>query len=241
MTTTPNEPRSCAIEHTLEFLERALPAGTGTVLEVGAGDGLLAAALAARGFDVLALDEDPEAVNGARTRGVTAHQARFPDFTGGPYDVVLFTRSLHHIGPLDPALDASWKLLGGKGTLVVEDFAWERQTPVGAAWVARVLEPFEPEDGEAAADPVARWREHYEHHGVHTGETLIAAVTRRFTVTSMETAPCLYRYVCSRAPRNAEGVAAARRVYEAERRAIHDGVIPAIGLRLVAVPRDVAT
>lgn len=54
------------------FFVQHLPPPPATVLEVGAGDGRLAARLVARGFSVKAIDVDDEAVAAAVARRVEA-------------------------------------------------------------------------------------------------------------------------------------------------------------------------
>src|SRR4029079_12813904 len=88
---------------TLAFLERVLPPSPLRILEVGAGDGAVSLALASQGYDVTALDESLDAP--ARGDAVRWIERDFLHFDGdGACDVVLFTRSLHHMAPLDDAL-----------------------------------------------------------------------------------------------------------------------------------------
>jgi SAM-dependent methyltransferase len=62
----------------------------GRVLDVGAGTGLHALELQARGLEVCAIDVVPEAVEIMRRRGVRdARQADVFGFAGGPFDTVL--------------------------------------------------------------------------------------------------------------------------------------------------------
>jgi SAM-dependent methyltransferase len=102
-----SSPLDVVVGQTLAYLRRALPPPPGRVLEVGPGraGSSLAARLQALGYAVTAVDPDPLAVELARQAGVAAVQADFEDLTEAGWDVVLFTRSLHHL----PDLDASFR------------------------------------------------------------------------------------------------------------------------------------
>ena len=71
-----------------------------SVLEVGAGEGHLTARLRAAGWNVTAIDRSAEAVAAARIEGIDITCAEFLEYQGGPFDIVLFSRVLHHIGLL---------------------------------------------------------------------------------------------------------------------------------------------
>ncbi len=90
-------PAEVATRETLHFVRAHLSGGAQHLLEVGCGNGALAAALQADGHTLVALDADAEAVAEARRRGVDARHAAWPDFENAPFDAVLFTRSLHHL------------------------------------------------------------------------------------------------------------------------------------------------
>jgi SAM-dependent methyltransferase len=91
-----------------EFVLSQLPPPA-RVLELGCGAGRLAHALAAAGYDVLAID--PVAPEGALFRRVTLEELEDP----GPFDAVVAQRSLHHLHDLGAALDRVHALLRPKG------------------------------------------------------------------------------------------------------------------------------
>ena len=66
-----------ATGETLAFVRLSLLSTARRILEVGCGDGRLAAALHVNGLDVTAIDSDPDSIERARTRNVNAHIARF--------------------------------------------------------------------------------------------------------------------------------------------------------------------
>src|SRR5438552_891899 len=120
-----------AVPHTVAHLKPLLPAPPARVLEVGCGRGALAAALADLGYQVTGVDRDAEMAAAAEKRGVSVIQADVRDVRG-EYDVVLFTRSLHHAESLDDLLACAAGLLAPDGQIVIEEFAWERVDQAGA-------------------------------------------------------------------------------------------------------------
>src|SRR5438270_6091512 len=80
---------------TLSFVLDTLPPPPIRVLEVGAGDGELAQALAGRGYDVVAIDPASEA---PAVRRVSLHELSEPS---GSFDAAVAVLSLHHVEPLD--------------------------------------------------------------------------------------------------------------------------------------------
>src|SRR5437762_12710581 len=66
------EPADVPVIETELFLRETLPPAPARVLEVGAGDGRLAARLALGGWDVTSVDCSEQAVAAARARGVDA-------------------------------------------------------------------------------------------------------------------------------------------------------------------------
>ena len=96
------------------------------MLEVGCGhEGGVAPALSAAGYDVLAID--PKAPDGPLYRRVTLEELDDP----GPFDAVVAGRVLHHVHPLDAALD---KLAGLAPLLVLDEFAWNHMDEPTIDW-----------------------------------------------------------------------------------------------------------
>jgi SAM-dependent methyltransferase len=236
---------------TLRFLERALPPAPARVLEVGCGEGRIAAALAARGYSVTALDESlsPEPV--AAAAPVAWIEGDFLFFEGQrdgePYDAVLFTRSLHHLSPLGRALDRAASLLRPGGRLVAEEFAVDRVTLPTARWwydlemvlaAASVVRPPDPALA-AVRNPLGRWRqEHATDPPLATGHAMLAGVRERFETGPAEEAAYLYRLAAGRTtapPDVAERIVAS--IHEIEGRQIRERDIAAAGLRIVGTLR----
>ena len=236
-----------ALRDTLGFLESALPSPGLRLLEVGCGRGELAAALRDLGHQLTALEPDPDAAAEARDRGVPVEEAGLLDHHGGPYDAVLFTRSLHHIHDLDAAVEHALGLLAPAGRLVLEEFAREQADRLTAGFFfdgLGLLEsagvPAHADDLDPAADPLERWTTALapsDDHPMHTGAALEAAVTARADVTYATRVPYVWRHVVDKLGPHEHADRIGRFLREVERRRIADGSVQPLGLRLVATRR----
>jgi SAM-dependent methyltransferase len=110
------------------FVLAELPPQPARVLEIGCGAGELAIAVAAAGYDVLAID--PDAPMGPIFRQTTLEELDEP----GAFDAVVASRSLHHIHDLDAAVERTQSLVRPGGRLILAEFAWERMDPDTADW-----------------------------------------------------------------------------------------------------------
>ena len=228
------------VEETLRYLARALPPPPLEVLEVGAGDGAVALALAARGYSVAALDESLDVPPGKRRDSVRWIEADFLAFDGERgFDAVLFTRSLHHMTPLDRALDRARDALRPGGLLVAEEFAYDRVNLPTARWfydleavliAAEMLSPVD--ESGAEGNPLGRWRREHAHEPpLATAHALLAAARERFDLSPVEEAPYLYRYFCDRMETSGRGRRTAERILALETRLIRERDVAAAGIR----------
>jgi SAM-dependent methyltransferase len=96
------------------------------MLEVGCGEGELARALAAEGYEVIAID--PDAPDGPIFRRTTIEA--FDD--DGQFDAVVASLSLHHVDDLNGVLDKLVRLL--RGPLILNEHAWDRLEPMTPEW-----------------------------------------------------------------------------------------------------------
>jgi SAM-dependent methyltransferase len=110
----------------IDFVLSQLPRPPARVLEVGCGEGDLAWALDAAGYDVVAVD--PEAPEGRIFRRTTIEAFDEP----GPFDAVVAILSLHHVENLGAVLDKLARLT--EGPLILNEFAWDRREPMTPEW-----------------------------------------------------------------------------------------------------------
>ncbi|MFJ6671843.1 class I SAM-dependent methyltransferase [Actinosynnema sp. NPDC091369] len=229
------DPSTFAVPHTLANLESLLPPPPARVLEAGCGRGALAAALAELGYDVTGVDRDADQAAAARERGVTVIEADVRDVSG-EYDVVLFTRSLHHADDLDGILAHARTLLAPGGQLVVEEFAWDLVDQAaadflydsGALLVAAGLLDAEIPSGDLLDSWVAG------HDFLHRGSAMLTALDRVGSDLTVVETSMLWRLVSGRggtwtepSSRVADVLDAVRR---AEERRIAAGTLPAVGV-----------
>lgn len=199
-----------ATEHTLRFVERHLAGPVERILEVGCGDGRLAARLRNPARALIAIDLDPENAAAARRRGVNARAANWIGFEAGSFDAILFTRSLHHIGPLQQAVQRAASHLAPGGRLIVDDFSYTDASSSDLAWLVETLRSLA---GRGMVDlthskflsslldshdPLETWLGHLgpKGHNIHSADAMSAAIRGEFRLVEGECVPYLYRYVC---------------------------------------------
>jgi SAM-dependent methyltransferase len=123
----------------IAFVRATLPPPPARVLEVGAGDGSLAAVLTDAGYDVVAIDPASEV---DAVRRVALH-----DLDEDPFDAAVAVVSLHHVEPLDESLERLAALVRPSGTLVIDEVDFERLDERAARWwLDRSGHPAEPAD-----------------------------------------------------------------------------------------------
>ncbi|QES43348.1 class I SAM-dependent methyltransferase [Streptomyces venezuelae] len=108
-------------DHYHPLLLRSLPPGSRTALDIGCGTGRFARRLAARGYEVDALDPSAEVIAEARAAGGGPRYRRADvtkeDLPAAHYDVITCLASLHHM-PFDTVTRLRAALAPG-GTLLV--------------------------------------------------------------------------------------------------------------------------
>ena len=166
---------------TLAFVRRWFP-NASKLLEVGSGEGELALALQDRGYEVVALEPDGNSASAASAAGVrNVIGASWPEFDGAGFDAIIFSRSLHHIEPLEEAVRAARHALVPRGGIIIEDFAVSEMSPQKVAWLREQLAPFAIE-----------WEAHAD---IHPFTSIRTAVARYFEIVNEEDAAYCYRYV----------------------------------------------
>jgi SAM-dependent methyltransferase len=190
----------------IAFVRAALPPAPARVLEVGAGDGTLAAALAEAGYEVVAIDPASET---DAVRAVALHELDEPDAS---FDAAVAVVSLHHVEPLEDSFERLATLVRPDGVLVVDEVDFERFDERAARWW---LDHAEREDDPA--EMVAAVRGH-----MHTLARLREALAPWFPTGEPVRGPYLYRWNLPPGLR------------EPEVDLIAAGALPATGARLVS-------
>jgi ubiquinone/menaquinone biosynthesis C-methylase UbiE len=196
---------------TRAFARANLPAPPARILEVGAGSGDLARALAVAGYDVIAIDPAP---TGANVRTVALHCLDEP---AESFDAAIAIVSLHHVDPLAESCRRLAEVLVPGGALLVDEFdvaAFDRRA---AAWWLDQRHALGAGENHTADELVD---EHLAH--LHPLERIIEALEPHFYVGPPLRGAYLYHWDLNDSFRAAEEELIAR------------GHIPAVGARLVA-------
>ncbi len=237
------QPVDVLTSHTMEFVTGALTGSGLRVLEVGAGSGHLARAMMDAGHIVVAVDASEKAVAEARGLGVDARHADWHDFDDGPFDAILFTRSLHHIDRLQQAIDRCWPMLTHDGRVLLEEVSFADVDPPTARWLgttmcelaAQGIIDVPPKSFLqtllASPDAHAWWHDHHGH--MHQAQDIRTACRRGGRIVDDRAVVYLYRYFAGLTPAGEPGVALLGKLKRDEQSRIDAGEIRAVGRRLV--------
>ena len=217
-----------ATDYTHAFVRGALPAEARNVLEVGCGNGNLAKRLMDDRLEVVAIDSDQSCVDAAQKAGVDARKMDWPAAIDGPFDAVLFTRSLHHIEPLDKAVNSAVAALRPGGTIIVEDFCAEGGSQRSGAWFAQLLHDLHGEKKISNVDAlIARIAPDKHGHVLHSSSAIAEALATPGAVQRSDAA-YYFRYLEPEL-----GEQATRELLTQELAQIETGAIDALGKRFV--------
>jgi SAM-dependent methyltransferase len=242
-----SKPVDVPTRETFAFVSSHLPIGS-EILEVGCGDGEVALELSRFGYRVMGLDSEVERIVKAQTRGVRAVVASWPEFDGRPVDGIAFTRSLHHINPLDEAVEKARKLLKPTGLLLIEDFAFGETEKETVQWFVKILRSeqgrslIRPVEDQlitrllSAEDPMMVWRESHNQE-LHSIAAITEAISKRFTVRETASVPYLYRYLVPVLPETRMAAAFVEQVFKEEARREKQKESLLMGRRIVASPK----
>ncbi len=233
---------------TLGFLAPFTGSADVRLLEVGCGRGELALLLSPR-IRMTAIDRSESAILAAMQIGVEAHLADFFDFPEEEFDIVLFTRSLHHINPLSEAVAKAARMLAPGGRLIIEDFAAEKADKATVAWYFQTRNELtsigllSPQSCvhhqiDVSAEPLDWWRQH--HFGLHhvaTSDEMRAAIGEHFEIETETLVPYMYRYLIADLLSGVDASEIEWAVYGDEARLCDLGEIRQIGYRLVATKK----
>ena len=231
--------------YTYDFVKRFLPAARGRILEVGCGAGALAGFLSKEGYAVVALDSDSDSIATAQRLGVDARRATWPDFNGGEFDAVLFTRSLHHIHPLGESVHRAAESLTEDGCMIVEDFAYDSVDEKTLRWFRSAIGLLEAagqlvlgdeflEKILSKTETLNAWRQNHEPE-LHTAAEIGVQLEKTFGRVIKENAPYFFRYIASAISPGEKRDVILQALAEQEQTLAADGSIVPLGRRFVAV------
>jgi SAM-dependent methyltransferase len=245
-----DSPLLFAASYTADFVDASIPDTAETLLDVGCGDGLVTRLLQLRGYNVAAIDASLKSVERADKNGIDAIHSKLEDYVHAPFDCVYMSRALHHMPPLDQTLNKISELLSNDGTLVIEDFGFDLADGAACAWLfeqtGRVnAEQTEPvccefrhewlhEQIKSPGEAFARWQKRYSvEHQLWSSKQMLNALKEHFVVKTQSRVPYLFRFICDLLPDTADGAMRAQEVFLNEQSSIDNGVIAAVGLRVI--------
>jgi SAM-dependent methyltransferase len=117
-------------EGVLAYVRAALPTPDARVLEVGAGDGWLTAALRDQGFEAVAIDPR----DGEPSPGVVPVALADLDAPDASFDAAVAVVALHHVEPLGESLARLATVVRRGGLVVVDEIDFARYDERADAW-----------------------------------------------------------------------------------------------------------
>ncbi len=196
----------------LAFARGVLPAPPARILEVGAGDGELAAALRDAGYDVTAIDPNAAAGSGVERTALVDAQ--------GTYDAAIAVVSLHHVEPLEASCARLAELIVPGGVLAIDELDVARYDERVTTWWLHQRAAAGYEEEHDARSILERMRGH-----IHTLDAVREALAPYFEAGEPVRGPYLHRWHLPPGLR------------DAEERLIGAGELPATGARIVSTRR----
>jgi ubiquinone/menaquinone biosynthesis C-methylase UbiE len=205
---------------TYQFVKSMLPHSAQTILEVGCGNGYLSLELARDGHTVIGIDLSADILEVAE-RSKTAHPQP-PGFGSLRYintdvntwqapddsvDAVIFNRSLHHMSELQQTLVNVKRLLKGGGSIICQDYAYDRFDEQTACWLYQMqrllflsgrydADPASlPEEAASIEALRTAWLKRASEHHLNRYEEMISALQGTFHEHFFAWAPYLFVYI----------------------------------------------
>lgn len=200
----------------LAFVRASLPQPPACVLEIGAGRGELAAELRAAGYAVTAIDPAAEAADEVQQLALLeAH---------GAFDAAVAVVSLHHVDPLEESCAHLASLMEPGAPLVIDEIDAARYDERAAGWWLSQRQALGfTDDGQTPPDMVNALRKH-----VHPLAAVCEALAPYFELAEPIRGAYLHRWELRPSVR------------EVEVDLIADGLLPAVGARLIATRNGVS-
>jgi SAM-dependent methyltransferase len=197
----------------LAFVRSSLPEPPARVLEIGAGEGELAVALEACGYEVTAIDPAAEPDGPVHPLALIEADGRF--------DAAVAVVSLHHVDPLEASCAHLASLLAPGAVLVMDEIDSQRfDTTAAAWWLGQRRALGSPEQDLEPSKMVDDLRHH-----IHSVSRITESLAPHFTLGAPVRGPYLHRW-------NLRPT-----LYGPEVDLIAAGLLPAVGWRQVAVRR----
>jgi SAM-dependent methyltransferase len=200
----------------LAFVRSALLPAPARVLEIGAGRGELAAALTSAGYHVTAVDPAAEPGSHVERRSLLE--------VSGSFDAAVAVVALHHVDPLEESCAHLATLLAPGGTLVIDEIDIDRYDERAARWWIGQRQALGfVEDERGPAEILEFLRQH-----IHPLGAISAALRPHFAFGLPTRGAYLHRWELR------------PDLLDVEVDLIADGLLPAVGARLLATRRDEA-
>lgn len=197
------------------FVRANLPHPPARVLELGAGDGSLARALRAAGYDVLAIDPRSERDD---VRPIALADLDEP---AASFAAAVAVVSLHHVDPLEESCGRLGQLVEAGGALVVDEFDVAAFDLGAAAWWLEQRRALGDPQSKTAEQLVGEHREH-----LHPLDRVTAALAPYFELAAPVRGAWLHRWALGES------------LLAVEQEAIARGALRATGARLVGRRRS---
>jgi SAM-dependent methyltransferase len=194
----------------LAFVRGSLPPPPSRVLEIGAGRGDLAGALGAAGYGLTAID--PEAEPGSHVQRCSLLDVR------GRFDAAVAVVAMHHVDPLNESCAHLATLIGPGALLVIDELDIDRYDERAAAWWLGQRQALGLDTKDH--DPASMLESARRH--IHPWTSIAAALAPYFALGVPVPGPYLHRWELRPSLR------------EAEVDLISEGLLPAVGIRVVA-------
>jgi len=209
------------------------------VLEVGCGKGELALLLQQSGIDITAIDIEPAAIEIAIKNNVNAKVCDIFD-VNDTFDVLLFTRSLHHIHHLEKVILHAKNILSPHGKIILEEFDYLNVNASTTKWYYNHLDGLNKvnlvhQSNQPGQDYLQRWKDEHDHTPpLNSGNEMIKQIEKKFKSPTIQKVPYLFRSIEQEIFFKPDSINEIRQLLKEEIELIKTKSILPVGLRLIA-------